>query len=433
MASAFGAKLPPTLRLVGEKIPPPVPRTERRTGTHHLTDAKVKAAKPRIKLYKMNDGDGLNLVVMPSGGKLWRYKYRFDSKERSYSIGPYPRVTIAAARDAAKQARKWLDDRLDPNVQKRVQRVTVTTVQDTTFAKVATEWLAFAKEEKSWSPGHVDQQQRLLDRFLLKDLGPLPVSAIEAPQVKVVLENIRRTGALELMVKTRQILGQIFRHSIVDGHRDTDPVAALEGRYKRKDKVKHRATVEDRELPQLFKALADSKLITEPNTRLALYFQIATAARPGEVRFALWDEIDTKGKLWLIPAARMKMDRDHLVPLSPLALDILQRARTLSPRGNLIFPGFTRAGPLSENAFIALLARAGFFGRQTAHGFRASFSTWANDRLFAEQAIELCLAHKPDGVKADYNRSLHIDLRRKILTHWANHLIKSGLRLPQSS
>jgi integrase len=399
-----------------------------RSGKDRLSDARIRAAKQDTKPYKLTDGAGLYVLVSPTGAKLWRSKYRHAGVERSYSIGAYPEVTIAKARAARDQARDWLRDGLDPNVQRRVEHSTVAAAQATTFAAVCEEW--FAAKSRKWSANHRDAQRRLLDRFVLPSLGALPVASVEAPHLLECLRAIERRGAHELLAKTRQILGQACRYAIATGRRTTDPSAALAGAFTRPPVV-NRATVSERELPALFKALA--KVPAELTTKLAFLFVLATAARPGEVRGATWDEVDQAKKLWRIGAARMKMRAAHIVPLSPLALDILKRARELRQTrdpGELIFPGFTRHGVLSENAFIALLARAGFYGRMTAHGARAAFSSWAHEQEFDAAAVELCLAHRPPGVQGVYNRALYLDTRRNILTAWGEHLSGCGLVLP---
>ena len=198
-----------------------------------------------------------------------------------------------------------------------------------------------------------------------------------------------------------------------------DPAALLSKALKTSD-TRHRATIAFSQFPSLFKAL--KAVPAEVNTKLALYWLILTVCRTGEMRFASWGEVD--GKLWRIPASRMKMKRDHVVPLSRQAIVVLERAREIrvSPEPEaLLFPGFTRHGALSENAMLALLARAGYFGRQTSHGFRSSFSTWSNEEHeAAPDVIEAALAHVQEGVRADYNRSLYIAQRRKLLQAWAD-------------
>ena len=430
-----GALMPPVLRVVGGIEPAGAnansgrrgePGT--RSGKDRLSDARIRAAKPQGKPYKLTDGAGLYLLVSPTGARLWRLKYRFAGVERSYSIGEFREVSIVKARAERDRARAWLHDGLDPNVQRRVELRTAEAVQATTFASVCEEWLA--GKSRKWSENHLAAQRRLIERFVAPSLGALPVASVEAPHLLECLRTIERRGAHELLATTRQILGQVCRYAIATSRRTTDPSAALAGAFTRPPVV-NRPTVSERELPALFKALA--KVPAELTTKLAFLFVLATAARPGEVRGATWGEIDHAKKLWRIGAERMKMRAAHIVPLSPLALDVLKRARELRQTrdpGELIFPGFTRHGALSENAFVALLARAGFYGRMTAHGARAAFSSWAHEQEFDAAAVELCLAHRPPGVQGVYNRALYLDTRRNILTAWSEHLVESGLRLP---
>jgi integrase len=382
------------------------------------------------------DGKGLFLLVKPTGAKLWRVKYRYGGKERLYAIGPYPETTLAEARKKRDEAREWLKADKDPVLQRRLNSVARVAKGEDTFRVVAEEW--FAGKKKKWSKTYALEQQRLLDRFLLPALGTLPIGDIETSHVIEVLNAIDRRGAHELLAKSRVICKLVFGHAIATKRRaaNTNPAADLTGVYIR-PKVVHRATVPETEMPALFEALAE--VPAEASTRLALYYQIATCVRPGEARFATWGEIDNAKKLWRIGSERMKMRVPFIQPLSPLAIAILKRAAKLRQTGEpdeLLFPGFTRIGHLSENAFIALLARAGFYGRQTAHGFRATFRTWCGEqepkrgeKEFDPTAVELCLAHRPSGVKAAYDRGEYLPARRRILTAWGEQLAAWGMKL----
>jgi integrase len=431
MHKAQGVRIPPhdggiEVTRAGSIPHRAAPRTA--LGHDRLTDTRIRGAKAKDRPYKLADGLGLYLLIQPNGPRLWRLKYRHAGIEKTYSIGSYNEVSLARARAERDRAREWLRQGLDPVIQRRVGRSVAASDQGASFSVIAEEW--YAAQLKKWSATHAQAQRRLIDRFLLPTLGPLPIADVEAAHVLESLRAIERKGAHELLAKSRAITAHVFRYAIATGRAKTDPTLALANAFTRPPVI-NRATVGPDELPALFEALA--AVPAELSTKLAFYFQIATCVRPGEVRFAPWSEIDDKAKLWRIPPERMKMRAPFVQPLSSLALEILKRAAELRQSrkpDELIFPGFTRAGHLSENAFTALLARAGFYGRQTAHGMRSAFATWAHEQEFDATAVELCLAHRPGGVAGVYNRGEYIPARRRILSAWAEHLSGCGLALP---
>ena len=401
-----------------------------RAGIDRLTDAKCRAFKP-IDAGKKSDGKGLYLLVKASGAKLWQWPYRHAGKSNVYSIGPFPDVNIAEARVERDKARAWLKAGLDPNIEKQAERARVAARQGDTFEKIANEW--FAKESARWSKAHADARRRLLDRDLVKPLGAVPIADLEQSPATALaaLQRIEARGAHEIAAKGRIVGSMICRFAIVTGRMKHDPFAHL-GQALARPPVQHRATIGLDEMPALFKALAE--VPAEANTRLALYWLILTATRTIEMRFATHGEIDAKAKLWRIPAARMKMRDPHVVPLSTQAqrvLELAQPLRTSDAAGALLFPGFTKHGALSENALLALLARAGYYGRQTSHGFRSSFSTWAHEVAEADpDVVEACLAHSRGDVRAVYNRATYLSKRRELLQAWADQCAAWGMRLP---
>ena len=426
-------------RVVAKPEPTAVARNGR--GIEKLSDARIAAWVKRGAEGKLFDGGGL-YIAAPDGVPRWYVKFRHAGKESLYSVGRHgpdaDEFSLAKARAERAKVRAWLDKGLDPNLEKRASAARITAAQGDTFKTIADQW--YAKAKSKWtSPKHIAGRRRLLDNDLLPKLGVIPIRDLKPVQALAALELIEQRGAHEMAAKARIVGSLICRYAIVKGYIEQDPFAHL-GEALKRPPVVNRATVGEEEMPALFKALA--KVPAELSTRLAFLFLVATAVRPGEVRFAPWSEIDASKALWRIPAERMKMRDPFTQPLSPLALSILERAKELRQSDDpdaLIFPGFTRHGALSENAFIALLARCGYYGRQTAHGFRAAFSTWANeyeppkgsdDEPFDAMAIEACLAHKVGGVAGIYNRGQYLARRRHILTVWGEQLQKWGLRLP---
>lgn len=406
----------------GEVVAAAAGEPAKRRGVDRLTDAFCRTAPPG----KHSDGDAGYLHVV-DGARYWRMKYRFGGKERVYAIGVYPDVPLADFRAARRQARAWLREGKDPTIERRLVKAKAEAQQASTFKVVADEWLS----KQEYAPKHLAAQRAKLDDYLLPYLGDLPIANLEQ-EPAVILETLRRIerrGTLETTAKCRRIVSQVFRYAVATNRAKDDPTKLLVGALKPPRTV-HRATIELREMSHLFRALAS--VPAELNTKLALYWLILTATRTVETRFACWDEIH--GKQWRIPAARMKMRLEHIVPLSTHALHILELAkplRTSDDGASLLFPGFTRHGALSENALLALLARAGYFGRQTAHGFRASFSTWAHEVREADpDVIEACLAHVKEGVRGVYNRASYLSRRLELLQAWGDQCAAWGMKLP---
>lgn len=406
-----------------------------RSGKDRLTDADCRAAKPvalirgkRYKApYKLSDGQGMYLLVQPHGARLWRLKYRHDGKERLYAMGAYPEISLADARAERDRARAWLREGKDPTIERRTAKALGAAAQASTFRAMADEWLG--KMAPKWSDAHASAQRSRLNNEVLPYMGDVPLADVKPA---LILETLRRTearGAHEVAAKCRVMISQIFRYAVQTSRAESDPAQLLAGALVR-PAPQHRATIPLEEMPRMFEAVA--AVPAETVTKAAFYWTILTAARTSEMRFATWAEIE-QGKLWRIPAARMKMDREHLVPLSRQAreiLDIAKPLRTSKAADALIFPGFTRHGALSENALLALLARAGYFGRQTTHGFRASFSTWAHEVAEADpDVVEACLAHVRGDVRAVYNRAQYLSRRLELLQRWADQCSAWGMKL----
>jgi integrase len=364
--------------------------------------------------------------VQPHGTRLWRLKYRHDGRERVYAIGVYGDVSLAAARAERDRAREWIRQGKDPTIERRADKARTSAQQASTFAAMAEEW--YAKASPAWSAAHRSAQRSRLDNEILTRIGELPLADVKPAKVLETLRAIEARGAYEVAAKCRIVVSQVFRYAVNTSRADSDPAQLLAGALKRPP-PQHRATVPAAELPDLFKALR--RVPAEDVTKLALNWLILTVARTGEMRFAIWGEIE-HGSLWRVPAARMKMGREHLVPLARQAQEVLELAkplRTETGADALLFPGFTRHGALSENALLALLARAGYFGRQTAHGFRASFATWAHEVAEADpDVVEACLAHVRGDVRAVYNRATYLSKRRELLQRWADQCSAWGMK-----
>jgi integrase len=393
-------------------------------GENRLTHKDCENAKPREKPYKLSDGRGMYLLVQPHGARLWRLKYRLGGREKAYALGVYPEVSLADARAELERARGLIRAGKDPVTERRVAKAQEGAQLDATFASISAEWLVRQK----YSDDHRVAQRKRLDEELLPHIGKLPFAQVTPAIALETLRRIERRGALETAAKCRRMGSQIARYAIQTARAQSDPFQALRDAIKAPD-VQHRATIGLDEMPALFEALA--AVPAELVTRLAVYWLILTVARTSEMRFATWEEI-AGGKTWRVPAERMKMRAPHVVPLATQAQKILELAKPLRQpgAGALLFPGFTRHGALSENAVLALLARGGFYGRQTGHGFRASFSTWAHEIVGANpDVIEACLAHRRGDVRATYNRALYVPQRTELLQAWADQCQAWGMKL----
>ena len=393
-----------------------------------LTDKQVRAAEPREKPYRLTDGGGLSLRVLPSGGRLWQYRYEIGGKERTFSIGAYPKVTLAEARLARDEARDLVRLGRDPTTQRRLDRVNATEAAGVTFERVARDW--HEHQRIQWTPQHAEDVLGSLEAYVFPTLGKLPIRDITAPMVLLVLRDIEARPAIETAHRVRQRMSAVFQHAIGSGHAQQDPAGVLKTALKPVARGRQPAiTTLDGCRAMIRKA---ESIPAYPTTLLALRFLALTSVRPGEVVGARWDEFEglaTANPIWVVPAERMKMKREHEVPLSRQAVEILEATRPMTGHYPLVFPNVRYAHrPMSGNALGYLLNRAGYHNRHVPHGWRSSFSSIMNERFPADRAvIDLMLAHAPkDRVEAAYNRALHMPKRRELAQAWAD-LLMEGL------
>lgn len=398
-----------------------------------LTDTACRNAKKAAKDYKLTDGSGLHLLVKPSGSKLWRMQYRFGGKQRTLTFGPYPTVSLADARELRRDAKRKLSFGIDPAIKRAGE------VEGITFEKVAHDWFAVWKDGKD--EAHIDRVMARLKRDVFPDIGALPISSVEAPQLLSMIRKVEARGALDIAKRIRQTCGQIFGFAIASGLVKYDPTPGLRSALRKGPKVKHFVKVPWDEFP-VFLAKVD-RYDGEAMTRLALLFTLLTWVRSNETRFAVWEEfegLEGKEPIWRIPAARMKMEREHLVPLSPQAVAILKQVPRSDRLPYVFWSNESKTGVISENTMIYALYRLGYKSRQTVHGFRRLASTWANEELvlddqrvsrrYHEDWVEMQLAHsEQDDSRGAYNAAEYLLPRRRMLVDWANtidHLRKLG-------
>ncbi len=384
-----------------------------------LTDPKIRQARGKERAYKLFDGVGMFLLVTPAGQKYWRLKYRFGGKEKTPALGVYPDVSLAKARDKRKAARELLDDGKDPGLAKKEEKRLQVMQGRSTFEAVAREW--HSKQKDNWTPKHAAQVLTSLESNIFPALGGRPIADITAAELLDVLRVIEHRGALYVAGDVLQRCSSVFRYAIASCRLKTNPAADLKGALK-PPKVTHFASLSAEDLPEFLKKL--DQYDGHKITRLAIRLLMLTFVRTGELRNARWDEIDTDNRMWRIPAERMKMGVEHLVPLSDQVIECLTELREISGQYDLVFPGRNNINrPMSENTVLYALYRMGYHGRATGHGFRSTASTILNEMGFPSDAIERQLAHgERDKVRAAYNKALYMDKRTEIMQAWADYL-----------
>lgn len=398
-----------------------------------LTDKNIKGAAPTGKAYKLYDAAGLHLVVTPSGGKLWRLRYQYGGKEKLLSFGPYPDLTLAAARTARDEAKAALREGRDPGQAKRLRKAAATTGDDS-FEAVAREWHELNKAR--WTPDHAARTLISLELDIFPAIGSMHIAEITPADVLSPLRAVEQREAVDTARRIRQRVSAVFVYAISTGRRQDDPAAVVKGAMKPIVKRGKQPAITD-----LAKA-RDMLLKVEsepghPVTKLALRILALTAVRPGTLAVTPWDDwnkLDKASPVWHIPAERMKLRlqhkddsaKDFFVPLAPQAVDAIEALRQISGRGPLAFPNARHAHkPMSENAMSSVLKRIGYFGEHVPHGWRSTFSSVMNERFPADRAIiDLMLAHIPkDNVERAYNRAQHMTRRRELAQAWADMLL----------
>jgi integrase len=384
-----------------------------------LTDVKIRNAIPKSKPYKLSDGEGMFLLVTPSGSKYWRLKYRFGGRERILALGVYPDVGIAKARKQRAEAREALEAGQDPGAMKKEAKRQRVLKGEHTFEGIALEW--YEQNRHRWTPRYSSTVMFRLKRHIFPLLGNRPLADIAAPELLTMLRVVEKSGALDLAQRLLQVCGQIFMYAIATGHAERNPVPDLRGALKTPVR-KHRAYLNAADLPVYLQKLAvyDGGL----QTQLALKLLLLTFVRTIELRGAQWKEIDFDKAEWRIPAERMKMREQHIVPLSRQAVTLLRELQGFTGNWPLLFPNRTKPDTfISENTMLYALYRMGYHSRATAHGFRSTASTILNENGFMPDVIERQLAHgERNKVRAAYNHAQYLTERRKMMQWWADYL-----------
>lgn len=385
--------------------------------TRPLTNNEILKAKPREKDFTLHDGDGLFLLVKTSGKKLWRFRYQRpgSSSRTNLSLGSYPALTLAAARQIRDQHLTTLAQGMDPQQQQEQASEQRQIELDSIFSTVAANW--FQIKSKSVTEDYAKDIWRSLDKDVFPAIGAIPVQEIKARTIVEALEPIKARGALETVRRLVQRVNEIMIYAVNTGLIDANPASGV-GMAFEKPKKKNMPTLRPEELPKLMRSLVMSNLSVP--TRCLIEWQLLTLVRPSEASGARWAEIDLDAKLWTIPAERMKAKRAHIVPLSPQALEILEVMKPISAHREHVFP--SRNDPqqsMNSQTANAALKRIGYGGKLVAHGLRSIASTTLNEEGFNRDVIESALAHTDKNeVRKAYNRSTYLNQRRDLMAWW---------------
>lgn len=387
-----------------------------------LSDVTIRTAKPADKQYKLYDEGGLFLIVKPSGGKLWRLKYRHQGKEQALSLGRYPDVGLKDARASRDKARKMIASGKNPAFEKKRAAVAASIGATNTFSAVAEELIA--KREREGLKEVTTGKARWFLSLLAADLGSRPIAEVEAFELLAALKKIEASGRLETAKRLLAFVGRVFRYAVATTRAKRDIAADLRGALVAPTVKNHAAIIDPVAVGALLRAI--DGFDGQPVTIWALRLAPHVFVRPGELRQAAWSEIDLEAAAWRIPASRMKMKREHVVPLSSQAVTILRQARGLTGNGHFAFPGQrTPNRPMSENTLNAALRRLGYgTDEMTSHGFRSTASTLLNESgKWSADAIERALAHgDTDQVRGAYHRGTHWAERVRMAQWWSDYL-----------
>lgn len=395
-----------------------------------LTDSSIRTAKPGPKSVRLFDGGGLYLEVAPSGGKWWRFKYRFEGKEKRLSLGVYPDVSLKEARVKRDDARKLLSSEIDPAYHRKIQKAAKADRAANSFEFVAREW--YSKHSPSWAESHSNKVIKRLENDVFPWIGGRPIADIVAPELLTTVRRIESRGALDTAHRSLQICGQVFRYAVATGRAERDPSSDLRGALPPARTTHYPSIVDPDGVGQLLRAI-DGFRGTFP-VLCALRLSPLLFVRPGELRKAQWAEFDFDKSEWSIPSERMKARKSHLVPLATQAVEIFRDLHKLTGHGVYVFPGRDPQRSMSEAAVNAALRRLGYDTRTeiTGHGFRAMARTILHEELeISRDVIEHQLAHRvPDALGTAYNRTQFIKERRRMMQLWADYLDTLKSKLP---
>ncbi|MEO8465811.1 MAG: tyrosine-type recombinase/integrase [Gammaproteobacteria bacterium] len=412
-----------------------------------LTDQALKALKGAERPYKKPDERGLFAFVQPNGAVYFRFKYRYGGREKLLAFGVYRSampegkdptgapvyrlrpgdVTLKRAREKRDEARGLLERGIDPGAKRKAEK----TAQADTFDAIALEWLAKGcpprKKGETIGADTVAQLEHRLKTYVSPYIGKWPLAEIKASDLLQLLRRIESKGTHETAHRVRSVVGRVMRYAVNSGRAERDISADLKDALIPVNANHFSAITDPKALGALLRKMAVYS--GQPATKAALQLLALTFVRPGELRLATWGEFDLDAAQWVIPAARMKMRKVHVVPLAPQAVEILTELAKLTDKGpsSWVFPSLRPQRPLSDGTLNMALRSMDVSGEvHVGHGFRSTASTLLHELGFSPDLIETQLAHSRPGVSGIYNRSHRLPEREKLMHSWANHL--DGLR-----
>lgn len=386
-----------------------------------LTDIATKKARPEARVYKFSAAGGLYLYVTPAGGKSWRWKYQIDGKENQMTFGLYPDVSLAEARELRDAARKQKKRGVDPMAERKTAKLLRRVAAENSFATVGKAWFTQWKGDRN--ARHADYTLRRLETNVFPEIGARPVSEIQTLELVAMTKKIADRGALDIAKRSFQTCSQIFRYAIAHGLATRNPAADIKPSDILVTRKKNNfARIDAKELPELLRHIEAYQ--GAATTRIAMKLMALTFVRTSELIGARWTEFDFDNAEWRIPAHRMKMKTEHIVPLAPQTIEVLRTLQIASGHSKLLFPGERdHEKPMSNNTILGALKRMGYQGRMTGHGFRGIASTVLHEQGFEHEHIELQLAHtERKSVSAAYNHAKYLEQRRALMSHWARYL-----------
>lgn len=397
-----------------------------------LTDLEVKKAKATDAPKKLTDGGGLFLLVQTNGGKYWRLAYRFAGKQKTLALGVYPDVSIADARDRRDYARKLLANGDDPGEAKQAAK-------RATLAAVANSFEAIAKEYHNvrspmWTEGHAKQWLGNLEKYAFPVIGGLEIDKIEPLELLGILRDMEKSKTFETRDRLGQSVGAVFKYAIATGRARYNPAADIRMALADRPKVEHFPCISTAEIPVFLRAVTayQNKEKVSPIAITALRLLMLTATRTSEVRYSKWEDFDLDAGAWIVPAEQKgrkgKGDKrkDHAVPLSAQAVEILRKLHPLTGHGEFVFPNRNKSGGvISENTTLKIIETIGYKGKMTGHGFRSLARTVLGDMGHRWEVLEAMLSHAiPNQTAAAYVRTSYFEERRGIMQQWADYLDK---------
>lgn len=387
-----------------------------------LSDIKCKSLKPKAKSYKVSDGGGLYLEITPAGSKCWRMKYRMNGKEKRLSLGQYPAISLGEAREGREVAKKLLANGTDPSAFKQEQKKEAARCVGNTFELIARQWHETKKH--SWSERHAVTVMSRMERDIFPEFGSRPITKIKPIELITALKKVQGRGGIEPAHRLRQYCSQIFKYAIIHELTESNPAADIEMALQPKPRGHYNA-IDARDIPELLEALHRNDARLHMDTRQAIFLVMLTFVRTKELIEATWDEFDFEEAQWIIPAERMKMRKEHVVPLARQTIQILQDLKMRNQKWNWVFPGHhSPLKSMSNNTITKGLERLGFKGRMTGHGFRALAMSTIKEKLgYRHEVIDRQLAHAPQSmVQRAYDRAQFLDERKKMMQEWADYL-----------